>query len=139
MTSTPLNIVAFCCEHCAYAAADLAGGLRLQYPPEVKIVQIPCTGRIDVLAVLHALEAGADGVLAAGCLPGDCHYLEGNINARRRIKRVQHLLAQIGLEPERVRMVNLSSAMAGEFVAAVNAMTEQIETLGPSPLRGKDK
>lgn len=66
MTSTPLNIVAFCCEHCAYAAADLAGGLRMQYPPEVKIVQIPCTGRIDVLAVLHAFEAGADGVLTAG-------------------------------------------------------------------------
>ncbi len=64
--STPLNLIAYCCEHCAYAAADLAGGLRLQYPPEVKIVQIPCTGRIDVLAVLHAFEAGADGVLTAG-------------------------------------------------------------------------
>lgn len=132
---TPLHIVAYCCEHCAYAAADLAGGLRLQYPPDVKVVQIPCTGRLDVLNVLHAFEDGADGVMVAGCLPGNCHYLEGNINAKRRVRHVKKLLAQIGLEPERVEMFNMSSAMAAEFAARVKEMSERIRGLGPSPLR----
>ena len=136
MDDSQLHIIAYCCEHCAYAAADLAGGLRMQYPPEIKIVQIPCTGRIDVLTVLRAFEDGADGVMAAGCLPGDCHYLEGNVNAKRRMAHIQDLLAAIGLEPDRARMFNMSAAMASAFVAAAQEMAGQIARLGPSPLRG---
>jgi F420-non-reducing hydrogenase iron-sulfur subunit len=130
-----LQIVAYCCKYCAYSAADLAGGLRLQYPPEIKVVHLPCTGKFDVRMALHALEDGADGVMVAGCLPGDCHFLEGNLNARRRVEHVRGLLSQIGLEPDRVRMFNMSAAMAAEFVAATKEMTEQIMALGPSPLR----
>jgi F420-non-reducing hydrogenase iron-sulfur subunit len=137
MNAAPLqlNIIAYCCEHCAYAAADLAGGLRMQYPPAIKIVQIPCTGRMDVLTVLRAVEDGADGLMVAGWLPGDCHYLEGNLNAKRRVAHVQDVLKNIGLEAERVQMVNLSSAMAGQFADATKAMTEKIEQLGVNPLR----
>lgn len=130
-----LQIIAYCCEHCAYAAADLAGGLRMAYPPDVKIVELPCTGKLDALLALHAFESGVDGVMVAGCLPGDCHYLEGNTNAQRRVNRIQELLAQIGLEPERIRMFNLSSAMAGRFAEIASEMTEQIGALGPNPLR----
>lgn len=131
----PLQIVAYCCQHCAYAAADLAGSLRMQYPPQVKIVMLPCTGKLDTLLVLQAFEDGADGVMVAGCLPGDCHYLEGNANARRRVDYLQKLLQEVGLEAERVRMFNLSSAMAGQFVEMTKEMTEKIKTLGPNPLR----
>lgn len=130
-----INVVAYCCEHCAYAAADLAGGLRMQYPPNVKIVELPCTGRLDVLSVLHAFEDGVDGVMAAGCLPGNCHYLQGNALARQRVGRAQQLLTEIGLEPERVEMFNMSAAMAAEFAAAATEMAERIAALGPSPLR----
>lgn len=135
MNDFPLQIVAYCCQHCAYAAADLAGGLRMQYSPKIKIVQLPCTGRLDVLMVLRTLEGGADGVMVAGCLPGNCHYLDGNTNAKRRVGHIKDLLKPIGLEPERVRMFNMSAAMASQFVAAATEMTEQISTLGPSPLR----
>lgn len=130
-----LRLVAFCCQYCAYAAADLAGALRLQYPPDVRIVLLPCSGRLDVLTALLALEEGADGVMVVGCLPGDCHFLEGNLNARRRVEGLQKRLQEIGLEPERVRMFNLSSAMATEFAEAVRQMREQIAKLGPNPLR----
>lgn len=130
-----LRLVAFCCQYCAYAAADLAGALRLQYPPDVRIVLLPCSGRLDILTALLALEEGADGVMVVGCLPGDCHFLEGNLNARRRVEGLQKRLQKIGLEPERVRMFNLSSAMATEFAEAVRQMREQIAKLGPNPLR----
>lgn len=129
------QLIAYCCEYCAYAAADLAGNLRLQYPPEVKVVLLPCTGKMDVLLILEALEAGIDGVLVAGCLPGECHYLKGNLNARRRIERVQTILKEIGLEPERVSMKNLSSAMANEFAGLATEMVKRLATIGPNPLR----
>jgi F420-non-reducing hydrogenase iron-sulfur subunit len=130
-----LQIVAYCCHHCAYAAADLAGVLRLDYPAETKVVEIPCTGRLDLLEVLHTLEQGADGVLVAGCLEGDCHFQDGNLNARRRVEQIQEILAHIGLEPDRVKMVNLSAAMGRQFAEEADAMTLQIFELGPSPLR----
>jgi coenzyme F420-reducing hydrogenase delta subunit len=130
-----LQIVAYCCQHCAYAAADLAGGLRIQYPPNVRVVMLPCTGKLDALLALQAFEDGADGVMVAGCLPGDCHYLEGNANAKRRVEYLQSVLKEIGLEPERVRMFNLSAAMAGQFVEITKEMTEKITELGPNPLR----
>jgi|DewCreStandDraft_5_1066085.scaffolds.fasta_scaffold01506_12 F420-non-reducing hydrogenase iron-sulfur subunit len=129
------EIVAFCCHYCAYGAADLAGNLRIQYPANVKIVRLPCTGKLDVLLVLEALEAGADGVMVAGCLEGDCHFREGNLNAKRRVAYARHLLQQIGLEAERVEMFTLSSAMGRQFAEAATEMTERIRTLGPSPLK----
>ncbi|MEW6716501.1 MAG: hydrogenase iron-sulfur subunit [Chloroflexota bacterium] len=140
MTDSDLRLVAYCCEHCAYAAADLAGGLRIQYPPEVNIVQIPCSGKMDELIILRALEDGVDGVMVAGCLPRDCHYLEGNVNAQKRVERIKELLVQIGFEPERVEMYNLSSAMANKFAEMAKEMVEKISTLGPNPLRkGKNE
>ena len=130
----PLHIVAYCCHYCAYAAADLAGVLRLRYPAEPRIVELPCTGRIDPLEVLHAFEHGADGVMIAGCLEGDCHFRAGNLNARRRVGRIQELLSRVGLEPERIEMVNMSSAMGRQFAEAATRITERIRALGPSPL-----
>ncbi len=132
------RILALCCRYCAYAAADLAGAMRLRYPTNVRIVKVPCTGRVEVTEILHAFERGVDGVMVAGCLEGECHFLEGNINARRRVKYVAGLLEQIGLGRDRVRMVNLSSAMAVKFAEAVQEMTEQVRALGPNPLHATD-
>ncbi len=133
----PLQIVAYCCHYCAYAAADLAGVLRLRYPAEPRIVELPCTGRIDPLEVLHAFEQGADGVMIAGCLEGDCHFRAGNLNARRRVGRIRELLSRVGLGAERIEMVNMSSAMGRQFAEAATRITERIRVLGPSPL-GRD-
>ena len=130
-----LQILGFCCHYCAYAAADLAGVLRLRYPAETKIVEIPCTGRLDTAEVLHAFEHGADGVMVAGCLEGDCHFQEGNLNAKRRVDRIKQLLVQIGLEPERIQMFNLSSAMGPRFAEIASEMSDRIHKVGPSPLR----
>lgn len=130
-----LQIVAFCCRYCAYAAADLAGVLRLRYPSELRILQIPCSGRLDPLEVLHTLEHGADGVMVAGCLEGDCHFRTGNLVARSRIEFLKGIVAEIGLEPERIEMFNMSSAMGRQFAEAASLMVERINALGPSPLR----
>ena len=129
------QIVAFCCRYCAYAAADLAGVLRIHYPPDIRIVQLPCTGRLDTLEVLHALEHGADGVMVAGCMEGDCHFQRGNLEARARVNHIKKLLADIGIEPERVEMFNMSSAMGRQFAEAASEFSERIIALGPSPLR----
>jgi F420-non-reducing hydrogenase iron-sulfur subunit len=136
--ANPTHIVAYCCHYCAYAAADLAGVLRLHYPAEVKIFELPCTGRLDALEVLHTFEHGADGVMVAGCLEGDCHFQEGNLNARRRVKRIKQLLTEIGLDPRRIEMFNLSSAMGVQFAEAARNMTQQVIALGPSPFRDHD-
>ena len=129
------KLVAFCCKYCAYAAADLAGVLRLRYPPEIRIVQIPCTGRLDILEVLLAFEHGADAIMVAGCLEGDCHFQSGNLVARSRVDRIKQLVEKVGIEPERIEMFNMSSAMGRKFAEAATKMSERIETLGPSPLR----
>ena len=129
------QIIAFCCRHCAYAAADLAGGLRLTYPPAIKIVEVPCTGRVDMSHILRGFEDGADGVLVAGCLPGECHYLEGNLRAQQRVAWTRALLEEIGLQGERLAMVNLSSVMGVRLAEIATQMTERIKALGPNPLR----
>jgi coenzyme F420-reducing hydrogenase delta subunit len=133
--SWDFHIVAFCCHYCAYAAADLAGSLRLQYPPSVRVVKLPCTGKLDVQLVLDTFEHGADGVMVAGCMEGDCHYQQGNFNAKRRVNYAKTLLLSIGLQPERVRMFNLSSAMGQRWAEVVTEMDEAVRKLGPSPLR----
>ena len=134
-STSPLRIVGYCCHYCAYAAADLAGVLRLHYPAESRIVEIPCTGRLDMLEVLHTFEQGADGIFVAGCLEGDCHFQAGNLNARRRVEMIKAQLECIGLEPERIEMINLSSAMGRQFAEAIVAISQKIHALGPSPLR----
>jgi F420-non-reducing hydrogenase iron-sulfur subunit len=128
-------ILAFCCHYCAYAAADLAGSMRLQYPGNVRVLRFPCTGKIEPNYILTAFERGVDGVMVAGCLEGGCHFLEGNLRARRRVERVRQLLGEIGIEPERLEMFNLSSAEGPRFAAISTEMSQRIARLGPSPLR----
>ena len=128
------QIVAFCCKYCAYAAADLAGSMRLSYPPNVKVIQLPCTGRVDIIHLLKAVEDGADGVYVAGCLEGECHFLKGNLRARKKVNYVKKTLEEIGIEPGRVEMFNLSSAMGPRFAEIASEMTQRIKNLGPSPV-----
>jgi F420-non-reducing hydrogenase iron-sulfur subunit len=132
---TSLQIAAFCCHYCAYAAADLAGVLRLQYPADIKILEIPCSGRLDALEVLHTFEHGADGVMVAACLEGDCHFQAGNLNAKRRVQQIKERLRAIGLEPDRLELYNLSSAMARQFADSAADIFKKVAELGPSPLR----
>ncbi len=134
MNEEPL-VLAFCCHYCAYAAADLAGSMRLQYPQNVRVLRLPCTGKIEVNYLLTAFEGGVDGVIVAGCLEGGCHFLEGNLRARRRVQRAKELLGEIGLEPDRLEMFNLSSAEGTRFAEIVTTMVARLKQLGPSPLR----
>ena len=109
--------------------------MRLQYPGDVRVLRLPCTGKIEVNYILAAFERGVDGVIVAGCLEGGCHFLEGNLRARRRVERARQILAEIGLEPERLEMFNLSSAEGGRFAEIVTEMHQRLCRLGPSPLR----
>jgi F420-non-reducing hydrogenase iron-sulfur subunit len=129
------EILAFCCNYCAYAAADLAGSRRMQYPPNVRVMHVPCTGKIEMEHILSAFEKGIDGVLIAGCLEGGCHFLEGNLRAKKRSEYLRDMLDQIGVGRERLRMVNLSAAMAPTFVERVKEIVETVKGLGPNPLR----
>jgi len=138
MDTEPL-ILAFCCHYCAYAAADLAGSMRLQYPSNVRVLRLPCTGKIEVNYILTAFERGVDGVIVAGCLEGGCHFLEGNLRARKRVERAKQLLEEIGLEPERLDMFNLSSAEGPRFAEIVTEMSQRLKRLGLSPLRSDHK
>ena len=134
------EIIGLCCHYCAFAAADLAGSMRLNYPTNVKIVKLPCSGRTDVIHILKAFEAGADGVLVAGCLEGQCHFLGGNARALKRTEYVKKLLEQVGIQPERVEMYNLSAAMGQRFAEIATEMTERVRRLGPSPIKaGKQR
>ena len=129
------EILAFCCNYCAYAAADLAGSMRLEYPPNVKILHVPCTGRLDVLHVLRALEEGVDGVMVAGCLEGNCHFETGNLRARKRMNLAKSILEDVGIHPGRAEMYNLSAAMATTVAEVTREFTARIRNLGPSPVK----
>jgi F420-non-reducing hydrogenase iron-sulfur subunit len=128
-------IVAFCCHYCAYTAADMAGSQRLCYPPNVKIVRVPCTGKVDAIHIMKALEMGADGVYVAGCLEGDCHFKSGNIEAAKRIAYIKTLLDEIGIDGNRVEMVFMSAGMGERFARTAVDMTEKIRKLGPNPVK----
>ncbi len=130
------KIVAFCCHYCAYTAADLAGSMRLQYPPNIRIIRLPCTGKVDVLHLLRAFEDGADGVYVAGCMEGDCHFINGNFRAKKRVQYAKKLLDEIGFGGERLEMFNMSAAMGTRFAEVAKEMVERIKKLGPSPIRG---
>ena len=128
-------IVAFCCDYCAYAAADMAGSMRISYPSNIKIVNVPCAGKVNVEYILKAMEKGADGVYVAGCLEGDCHFKTGNEKAGRRVVYAKKLLAEVGIEEERVEMVTMSAGMGDRFAQIAAEMTEKIRKLGPNPVK----
>ena len=131
------KIVGFLCNWCAYAGADLAGVSRMQYPPNIRIVRVMCSGRVDPSFILEALKDGADGVLVAGChLPSDCHYISGNFKALRRIKLLKKVLEQFGIEPERVRLEWISASEGDKFATVVKDMVERIQKIGPNPFKG---
>jgi coenzyme F420-reducing hydrogenase delta subunit len=129
------EIIAFCCNYCAYAAADLAGAKRMQYPPNVRIIHSPCTGKIEMEHILAAFEKGVDGVLVAGCLEGGCHFQEGNLRARKRTERLRQILDEVGVGGERLVMTNLSAAMAPTFVQRIEEIVRTVRALGPNPLK----
>ena len=111
--------------------------MRLSYPSNVKVIQVPCTGRVDIIHLLKAIEDGADGVYVAGCLEGECHFLTGNLKAKKRVQYVKTVLKQLGIEPERVEMFNLSAGEGTRFAEIAREMFERIKGLGPSPVNMK--
>jgi len=133
------KIIGFLCNWCSYAGADLAGVSRIQYPPNIRITRVMCSGRIDPVFILEALKDGADGVLVAGChLPSDCHYISGNFKALRRINLLKRVLRDFGIEPERVKLEWVSASEGDKFAAIVRDMVEEIKKLGPSPLKNME-
>lgn len=133
------QIIAFCCNYCAFSAAALAGAKRLQYPAGVRIISVPCTGKLEMEHILEAFEKGADGVLVVGCLEGGCHYVEGNLRARKRTDRIREVLEEIGLGSVRLKMVNLSDSMASLFVQQIQDIIQAVRELGPNPLGHSEK
>lgn len=127
------TIVGFFCNWCSYAAADLAGTARVKYPPNVRIVRLMCSGRIDEKLIAKAFTMGADGVLVCGCFPGDCHYLKGNLSARRRIMGLKPFFETIGIGGDRLRLEWISASEGPKVAATVKDFTETIRQLGPSP------
>ncbi|HTX87663.1 MAG TPA: hydrogenase iron-sulfur subunit [Bacteroidales bacterium] len=129
------TIVAFLCNWCAYTGADLAGTSRLRYAPNIRIIRIMCSGRIEPTFILKAFQQGADGVLVCGCHPGDCHYQEGNYKCLRRFKLLQKFIDQMGIEPERLQLEWISASEGKQFAELVNNMTKTLLTLGPSKIK----
>ncbi|MBA7504528.1 hypothetical protein ES706_03172 [subsurface metagenome] len=130
------KILAFCCNWCAYAGADLAGVSRMQYPPNIRIIRVMCSGRVEPEFVLKAFTLGADGVLVLGCHPGDCHYLSGNYKTMRRVPLTKRLLGQFGVEQERLKLEWVSAAEGARFAQVVTDFTSKVKELGPNPLKG---
>ena len=126
------RIIAFLCNWCSYAGADLAGTGRLQYPPYVRVIRVPCSGRINPIYIIKALADGADGVLVSGCHPGDCHYLSGNMYARRRFTVLKRLLTTAGIDPDRVHFTWVSASEGGRFAEVVREVTDKVCQLGPN-------
>jgi F420-non-reducing hydrogenase iron-sulfur subunit len=129
------TIVAFLCNWCAYTGADLAGTSRMRYAPNVRIIRVMCSGRIDPTFILSAFQQGADGVLVCGCHPGDCHYQTGNYKCLRRFKLMEKYIAQMGIEPERLKLEWISASEGKQFAALINEMTGAILKIGPSKIK----
>jgi F420-non-reducing hydrogenase iron-sulfur subunit len=129
------KLVGFLCNWCSYAGADLAGVSRFQYPPNLRVIRVMCSGRVHPAHILEAFKDGADGVLVAGChIPTDCHYISGNYKAQRRVAMVKKLMEQLGIEPERLRLEWISAAEGDKFAKTIREMTEDLKKLGPSPV-----
>lgn len=130
------KIVAFVCNWCSYAGADKAGGQKLAYSPEVKLIRVMCSGRVDPQFVMDAFRKGADGVMVLGCHPGDCHYRSGNKKAMRRYHIFQNMLRQFGIDPRRFRLDWVAAGEANKFQSVANDMTETVRSLGPLEIEG---
>jgi len=128
-------IIGFCCNWCSYAGADLAGVSRMQYPPNIRVIRVMCSGMVHPNVVIDALTKGADGVLMCGCHPGDCHYLEGNLKAEARADAIKLMLQDFGIEEERFRLEWVSASEGGRFAQVVTEMVGEIRQLGPSPYK----
>lgn len=129
------KIVAFLCNWCAYAGADMAGTSRLKYPANVVPIRVMCSGRVDAEFIINAFEEGADGVFIGGCHPGDCHYVSGNYRARRRVKMMKKLLSQMGINEKRLRLEWISATEGKKFATVLEEFVDEIKKLGPSPWR----
>lgn len=125
------NIVAFLCNWCSYAGADLAGTSRIQYPSNVRVIRVMCSGRVNPLFVMNALQQGADGVLVSGCHPGDCHYMQGNYYARRRFNLMRNFLEYLGVEPQRVRMSWVSASEGAKWKEVIEEVVNGVKEVGP--------
>jgi F420-non-reducing hydrogenase iron-sulfur subunit len=128
------KIIGFLCNWCSYAGADLAGTARLKYPPNVRVIRVMCSGRVDERLILKAFIAGADGVLICGCHPGDCHYQKGNLNARRKITGLHPFLDVMGIGKGRLRLEWIAASEAPKIAETVKSFTQTIKELGPNPL-----
>ncbi len=128
------RIVAFLCNWCSYAGADLAGVSRMQYAPNIRIIRVPCSGRINPLHIVFALRQGADGVLVSGCHPGDCHYISGNYVARRKFNMLKNFLEHVGINPERVQFSWVSAAEGARFAALVEKVVQDVKNIGPTKI-----
>lgn len=128
------KIVAFLCNWCSYAGADLAGVSRMQYAPNIRVIRVPCSGRINPLHILSALHRGADGVLVSGCHPGDCHYISGNLVARRKLSMLKNFLEHVGISGERVQFSWVSAAEGARFAGLVEKVVEDVKRIGPSKI-----
>jgi F420-non-reducing hydrogenase iron-sulfur subunit len=128
------KIVGFLCNWCSYAGADLAGTSRLKYPPNVRVIRVMCTGRVDERLILKAFVAGADGVLVCGCHPGDCHYQKGNLNARRKMTGLIPFLEAVGIGKDRLRLEWIAASEAPKMAETVKSFTQTIRELGPNPI-----
>ncbi|KYK29328.1 methyl-viologen-reducing hydrogenase subunit delta [Thermoplasmatales archaeon SG8-52-1] len=128
------NIIGFLCNWCSYAGADLAGTSRMKYPPNIKSIRVMCSGRVDPVFILEALKKGADGVLVAGCHPGDCHYQSGNYKTNRRIRLLKKLLGEMAIDPKRVRFEYVSASEGQKFAQVVTEFVDELKKMGPNPL-----
>jgi coenzyme F420-reducing hydrogenase delta subunit len=128
------RILAFLCRWCSYAGADLTGSSRISYPPNVRILRVPCSGRVNPLFILKALRSGMDGVLVSGCHPGDCHYTAGNYNARRKFAILSRLLEYVGIDPRRVQFSWVSASEGDKFAKVVSEVVAEVKALGPNEL-----
>jgi F420-non-reducing hydrogenase iron-sulfur subunit len=137
-TFDPL-IIALCCNWCSYTGADLAGVSRIQYPHNIRIVRVMCSGMVHPNLVIDAFTSGADGVLMCGCHPGDCHYQEGNLKAEKRADAIRLMLEDFGLEPERFRLEWVSAAEGQRFAQVITEMVDQVKKLGPSPYAATER
>jgi coenzyme F420-reducing hydrogenase delta subunit len=126
------KVVAFLCNWCSYAGADLAGVSRMQYASNVRIIRVPCSGRVNPMYILAALHRGADGVLVSGCHPGDCHYISGNLAAKRKFSMLKNFLTHVGVEPERVQFSWVSAAEGARFAGLIEKVVEDVKRLGPA-------
>jgi coenzyme F420-reducing hydrogenase delta subunit len=135
MTEYDPTIIAFVCNWCTYTAADLAGTSRLTYPPNVRLIRMMCTGMVDPKYVIKAFLEGADGVLISGCHPGDCHYINGNLKARRRVKLLKEILPRFGFDGRRLRLTWIGASEGTDFAKTMRGLVDEVKSLGPNEAR----